>query len=403
MTRLSVVGIGEDGWAGLSPVARALVARAEVLVGGERHFALLEPGVAPLAERLPWDKPFAHTLAALAERHDKRIVVLASGDPMWFGAGATLARHFGRESVTVVPHVSAFALAAARLAWPLAEVAALSLHGRPLERLALELAPGARILALTDGGEAPAAVAAFLDGRGWGPSRLWVLEHLGGPGERRREGTAADWPQARCADLHVLAIELIPGPQAHAYPRLAGLPDDAFEHDGQITKREVRAVTLAALSPLRGQRLWDIGAGCGSIAIEWLRAERGMRAIAVERHAGRAQMIARNAARLGVPELELRTGSALDVLDGLDAPDAVFIGGGLTAAGLIERCWAALPGGGRLAANAVTLEGEAALLAAAQRHGGTLTRLAVSRAEPLAGMHVWRPLRPITQWAALKP
>lgn len=399
---LSVVGIGEDGWAGLSPLARGLVERAEVLVGGPRHFALIEPGVAPAAERLIWDTPFARTLAALAERHDRRIVVLASGDPMWYGAGATLARHFGPEAITVVPHVGAFALAAARLGWPLADIVTISLHGRPLERLALELVPGARILALSEDGTTPAAVAAFLAARDWGGSRLSVLEHLGGPRERRIDCGAADWRHPRAADLNVLAIELVAGPEAKAFPRLAGLPDDAFENDGQITKREVRAVTLAALAPLPGQRLWDIGAGCGSVAIEWLRAARGTAAIAVERHEMRAAMIARNAARLGVPELDLRVARAPETFDGMAPPDAVFIGGGLGAPGLIEACWTALGPGGRLVANAVTLEGEAALIAAAGRWGGALTRIAVSHAEPLAGVHVWRPLRPITQLLARK-
>jgi precorrin-6B C5,15-methyltransferase / cobalt-precorrin-6B C5,C15-methyltransferase len=325
-------------------------------------------------------------------------VILASGDPMWFGVGATLAGRFPLEETMVLPQAGAFSLAAARLGWPLADTATVTLHGRPLDRLALHLAPDARLLVLTEDGQAPAAIARYLTERGWGPSRLIVLERLGGPKERRLDGMAEDWPHAAVADLNILAIECLPGPKAQVLSRVPGLPDYAFTHDGQLTKREVRAATLAAMAPLPGQLLWDVGAGCGSIAIEWRRAEPSAPVIAIERDAARRDLIQRNAAALGVPGLTIVAGEAPAVLKDLPAPDAVFIGGGLTVDGLAEACLAALKPRGRLVANAVTVEGEARLLALHGKHGGQLTRIAVSRAEPVGPFQGWRPLMPVTQW-----
>jgi precorrin-6Y C5,15-methyltransferase (decarboxylating) len=272
------------------------------------------------------------------------------------------------------------------------------LHGRPLDLLALHLAPGSRVLALSEDRHTPRAVADYLTGRGWGPSRLVVLEHMGGAGERRHDGTAAAWPHAPGADLNTLAIECAAGPKAQVLPRAPGLPDHAFVHDGQLTKREVRAATLAALAPLPGQTLWDVGAGCGSIAIEWLRAVPTARAFAIERDAARRDFIARNAAALGVPQIEIVAGEAPQALAGLPPPDAVFVGGGLSLPGLIDTCRTALNPQGRLVANAITVEGEAQLLALHAGHGGQLTRIAVSRAEPVGPFQGWRPLMPVTQW-----
>jgi precorrin-6B C5,15-methyltransferase / cobalt-precorrin-6B C5,C15-methyltransferase len=393
---LTIVGIGEDGVAGLSPAARRALENAEVLVGGERHLKMV---AGDRAERLAWRSPLAATLDDIAARRGRRVVVLASGDPMWFGAGATLAGRFPPEETIVLPQAGAFSLAAARLGWPLADTATITLHGRPLDRLALHLAPGARLLVLTEDGRAPAAIARYLTERGWGPSRLIVLERLGGAKERRLEGTAEEWPHAAGADLNTLAIDCRPGPKAQPLSRVPGLPDHAFVHDGQMTKREVRAATLAALAPLPGQLLWDVGAGCGSIAIEWRRAEPSARAIAIERDAARRDLFQRNAAALGVPGLEMVAGEAPAALKGLPAPDAVFIGGGLSIDGLAEACLAALKPRGRLVANAVTVEGEARLLALHGQHGGQLTRIAVSRTEPVGPFQGWRPLMSVTQWS----
>ncbi len=313
-----------------------------------------------------------------------------------------LLREFAPEEMIVCPAPSAFQLAAARLKWPLESCTAISLHGRPLEALRLHLAPGARILALSTDGTTPSRAAELMRAAGWGPSVLVALEHMGGPRERRVEGSAEDW-QEKVADLNLLAIECRPGPGARPWSRLAGLPDDAFAHDGQITKREMRAATLAALGPLPGELLWDVGAGSGSIAIEWLRSGFAMRAVAVERTPARAALAAQNAAALGVPELEIVVGAAPDALEGLPVPDAVFLGGSLANPAVFDACWRALKPSGRLVANAVTLAGEAALLALADVHGGELVRIAVSRAEQLGRQRAFRPLLPVTQLALKKP
>jgi len=401
---LSVIGIGDDGLDGLSPAARTLVDTAQTLVGGARHLAMV-PGAA--AERLPWRQPLGDTIADIGARRGTRVVVLASGDPLWYGVGTVLLRHFRREEMTILPQPSAFSLAAARLGWSLTECAALSLHGRPLDSLRLHLAPGRRCLVLSEDGTTPRLVAGLLARAGWGPSRMSVFEHLGGPREAVRHGTAQEWGERESADLNTIALECAMAPGTQAVSRLAGLPDDAFEHDGQLTKREVRAVTLARLAPLPGETLWDIGAGSGSIAIEWLRAIPDGGALAVERNPERAATIARNAATLGVPGLQIIVDAAPQALGKipaeLDPPDAIFVGGGITEPGLLPALWAALRPGGRLVANVVSLDGERAILDWQARHGGELTRIALSRSEPLGGHQAWRPLLPVTQLAATKP
>ena len=401
MTRwLTVIGIGDDGLDGLAPATRALIEAAEIVVGGARHLAMVPETT---AERLPWEQPFADSIAAIAAHRGRRVVVLASGDPMWYGAGAILARHFSREEMAVLPHPGAFSLAAARLGWPLADCTTLSLHARPLDAVRLHLAEGRRVLILSEHGETPRAVAQLLTESGWGPSRLTVLEHLGGVSENAIASTAQDWGDRGAADLNTIALECQARPGLRGLPRRAGLPDDAFEHDGQLTKREIRAVTLAALAPLPGETLWDVGAGCGSVAIEWLRADENLSAVAIERDPARVAMIARNAAALGVPGLRIVNGVAPQALSGLPAPNAIFVGGGISEPDLLPALWEALRAGGRLVANVISVEGERALLDAQARHGGSLTRLAVSRAEPLGSRNAWRPLIAVTQWAAVKP
>jgi len=397
---LAIVGIGEDGLAGLNAAARTLVDTAEILVGGERHLAMVPSGG---GERLTWQRPFSDTIGAIAARRGRRVVVLASGDPSWYGVGAVLARHFPIGEMTILPHPGAFSLAAARLGWAIADCAVLSLHGRPVDTLRLHLAPHRRLLLLSEDGTTPRAVAHLLTELGWGPTRLTVFEHLGGPREAAVCEEAQHWGERQSADLNTIAVECRAGPEARPLSRFAGLPDDAFEHDGQLTKREVRAMTLAVLAPLPGERLWDVGAGCGSIAIEWLRAIEGGDAVAIERDPDRAAMIARNAAALGVPGLNIVTGTAPQVLAGLDAPDAVFIGGGISDPELLPTAWDALRPGGRLVANIASLAGERMLLDWQARYGGVLTRIAVSHVAPLGMQEAWRPLLPVTQLAATKP
>ena len=396
---LAVIGIGEDGLAGLSGAARALVETAEILVGGARHLAMVPPGS---AERLEWRRPIADTLPLIEAQRGRRVAVLASGDPMCYGVGVMLAQAFPREEMTILPQPGAFSLAAARLGWAVADCALVSLHGRPLDALRLHLAPRRRALLLSEDGTTPDRVARLLTELGWGPSRMTVFEHLGGSREATAAATAEEWGERNVANLNTIALDCRPGPAARPLSRLAGLPDEAFEHDGQLTKREIRAATLAALAPLDGETLWDIGAGSGSIAIEWLRAVQGGAAVAVERDVARAATIARNAAALGVPGLDIILGAAPDALpEGL--PDAIFVGGGVADPKLLPALWRALRPGGRLVANAVSLAGERALLDWQAAHGGELSRIAVSRAEPLGGHQAWRPLLPVTQLAAVKP
>lgn len=391
---LSVLGIGDDGLAGLSPAARALLDNAEVVIGGARHLALVGDG----PDKREWPSPFAGARDLIDSLRGRNVAVLASGDPMWFGIGATLTRWVGPGEMRVLPHPGAFSLAAARLGWPLQDCLCLTIHGRPLEALHLHLAPGRRLLVLSEDGQSPAAVARLLEKAGYGPSLLTVLEHLGGKAERIRDTVAEAWV-GEAADLNTIAIECRAEPGLRPLSLVPGLPDDAFDHDGQLTKREIRAVTLAALAPLPGRMLWDVGAGCGSIAIEWMRA--GGSAIAIEPRADRCSRIAANAATLGVPGLQVVRGSAPDALPYSD-PDAIFVGGGVSVPGLLDACWSSLRPGGRLVANAVTAEGEAALIALHARFGGQMVRLAVSRLAPVGGFHTWHPAMPVTQYIGRK-
>ena len=398
---LHVVGIGDAGLASLTAAARRAIAAGEVLVGGERHLAMVSehPG-----ERLLWRQPLEATLPELEARRGRRVVVLASGDPMCFGVGELLLRHFDLSELRVLPAPSTFSLVCARLGWSLPEVACLSAHSRPLSALRRHLAPGARLVALSRDGTTPHAIARLLQDLGFGASRLWVFEHLEGPAERVTEGTAAAWPDRSFAALNTVAIACAAGPSAAVHATAPGLPDDAFEFDeGMLTKREVRAATLARLSPLPGQRLWDVGAGSGAVAIEWLRAAGRGEAIAVEQDPRRCATIVRNADRLGTPELTVVPGQAPQCLTDLPAPDAVFIGGGVGEPEMIETCWRMLGTGGRLVANVVTVEGERRLLEWQAGHGGELTRIEVARLDGLGRYQVWRPALAVTQLTGRKP
>lgn len=397
---LSVVGIGEDGVAGLGDAARAAVSGAEVVFGGARHLALAAPLIR--GEARAWPTPFGSAVAAVVALRGGRVCVLASGDPFHYGVGATLARRIDASEMTVIPAASAFGLAAARLGWALQEVETVSLHGRSEALIRPLLHPGRRILALTSDGAAPARIAGRLAAAGFGASRLHVLEAMGGPDERHRMARAADFGGAACGELNVLGIEVEAAPGARVLP-LGGLDDALFEHDGQITKREVRAATLAALAPRRGELLWDVGAGSGSVAIEWMLRHPSLRAVAVEARADRTARIRRNAEALGTPDLDVREGAAPGALAGLPTPDAIFLGGGGTDAGVLDAVIAALPPGGRLVANAVTLAMQALLAATADRLGGSLVMLSVSRAVPVGNMTAWRPAMPVVQWFWVKP
>jgi precorrin-6Y C5,15-methyltransferase (decarboxylating) len=403
---LSIVGIGEDGVDGLGAVARGLVSGAEIVFGGRRHLTLAAPLIRGAAR--PWPSPFDGAVAEVAALRGRQVCVLASGDPFMHGVGGALARRIDAQEMLVVPVPSAFSLAAARLGWALQETALLSLHARALDFVRPHLHPGARVIALTSDGAAPAALARLLTEIGFGQSRIIVLEALGGPRERIRTTTAAGFDIGAVDALNTVAIEVVAAPGARVIARAAGLPDALFEHDGQITKREVRAVTLSALAPRRGEFLWDIGAGAGSIAIEWMLADQALRAAAIEMRPDRAARIRRNAAALGVPSLDVVEGEAPAVLASLARPDAVFVGGG-AGESMLDAAVTALRPGGRLVVNAVTLATEALLLARHAALGGELVRIAVVRASPVGGTSdsasplAWRPAMPVTQWVWEKP
>ncbi|WP_062014021.1 bifunctional cobalt-precorrin-7 (C(5))-methyltransferase/cobalt-precorrin-6B (C(15))-methyltransferase [Aureimonas sp. AU4] len=395
---LHVIGVGDGGLDTLTPEARRALDGAQTVFGGERHLAML--GDHP-ARRVRWRSPFAESAADILAARGSPAVVLATGDPSWFGPARWLRTFLDAGEMRVLPGPSAFSLAAARMGWALEAVRCLTIHGREVEALNPHVAPGARLLVLSEDGASPARVADLLRRRGFGPSRIAVLEHLGGPAEWVREAEADGFALPDVAALNTLAVECRMGEGTVHHPFATGLPDDAFRHDGKMTKRVPRALALAALAPGAGELLWDVGAGSGSISVEWLRAAPGGRAIAVEPIAERRAMIAENAFRLGTHGLLIIEGKAPAAFEGLPAPDAVFIGGGLTD-GVFHAAFAALKGGGRLVAHAVTLESEAILLALHEVHGGELLRVAVSHAEPVGPYRGWRPAMPVTHWCLRK-
>ncbi|MBK0058914.1 precorrin-6y C5,15-methyltransferase (decarboxylating) subunit CbiE [Pseudomonas sp. S44] len=396
---LTVVGIGEDGFSGLGKQARRALLCAARIFGSPRQLALLPRCV--VGERLAWPSPFS--LAPVLALHGEPVCVLASGDPMFYGVGASLARQVPAEQMQVLSMPSSCALAAARLGWPLQEVQVVSVVARPLAALNAQLYSGVRLLVLSNDGDSPAAIAQLLRERGYGPSRMQVFEHLGGPDEKRLSGSAEDWPHAQVAALNLVAIECQAAPDSPRLSPISGLPDSAFRHDGQLTKRDVRAITLARLAPQPGELLWDVGAGCGSIGIEWMRAHPSCRALAIEADEGRQAFIEYNRDQLGVPGLQLIRGKAPQALADLERPDAIFIGGGVTGEGVLPLCWERLRPGGRLVANAVTLQSELALAHFREQHGGDLTRIHVAQAQVLGSFDTWRQALPITLLEVVKP
>lgn len=390
---LSIIGIGEDGLDGLSIQARNLLDSAGTIFGGPRHLALAAAGT----RGRPWPVPFS-VAPALACRF-RPTVVLASGDPFWFGVGAPLAAHLAAAEWRAFPAPSSFALAASRLGWRLEKTICLGLHAAPFARLRRHLAPGARLICLLRGPEDAAGLAAWLTALGFGASQLWRLEALGGPRERIITGGAAAWDAGVGIAPVALAIEAAGAP---GLPRTPGLPDELFEHDGQITKRAIRALTIATLAPRSSECLWDIGSGSGAIAIEWLLAAPAASACGVEADAGRAGRARRNAESFGVENrFSIMQAQAPDGLDALPRPNAVFIGGGASPA-LLERLWTLAPAGTRLVANAVTLETEALFMQWANDKGGSLLRLALAEVKPLGKMRGWEPARPVVQWSVVR-
>lgn len=394
---LHIVGIGEDGLAGLAPATRAVVEAAEVIVGGDRHHVL---SGSLTAERVAWPSPFDALIGLLNSHKGRRVVVLATGDPLWFSVGARIGRSIDPGEITYHPQVGAFQLAAARMGWSMADLETLTVHGRPVEQMIAFIQPMQRLLILTTGAQTPAQIARFLCERGFGKSRMTVFAAMGGKDEARFDGLAEGWAH-QVPPFNTLAVDCVAAAGAALMPRVPGLADDLFQHDGTMTKQEVRAATLAKLMPMRGALLWDVGCGCGSVAVEWMRAARYARAVGIEPRAERRVFAAANALALGVPGLRIVEGSAPEALAGLDPPDAIFIGGGLSR-DVFDACWGALRPLGRLVVNAVTLESEALLLELFAEHGGELVKIEVKRVEPVGRLHGWRPLMPVTQWALVK-
>jgi len=395
---LDIIGIGEDGVDGLSGIALEKLAEAEVIVGGDRHHKL-----APNenAKRIAWPSPFDAMISEIKSHQGRRIVVLVTGDPLWYSVGARILKSIQKEEVTFHPQLSAFQWAASRMGWSLADCDTLTIHGRANSQVIPYLAPRARLLALTQDANSPGEVAELLTKRGFGESKMTVLAALGGSREERFDGVAESWSHD-VPDFHTLAIECVASLDAKWYSRTGGLPDDAFIHDGQMTKRVIRSATISALAPFQDALLWDVGAGCGSIAIEWMRAARGAQAIAIEANEKRIDMIRQNVVELGAEKVAIVEGQAPNALGGLGAPDAIFIGGGLTTEGVFDICWEQLRTSGRLVANAVTVESEAKLLALQSAHGGELTRISVQQAEPVGRFQGWKPGMPVTQWMVIK-
>lgn len=395
---LDIIGIGEDGLDGLSPAALEALRKAEVILGGDRHHRLA-PDMT--GRRISWPSPFNAMIDEITSHRGRAMAVLVTGDPLWYSVGARIARAIPGDEIRFHPQLSAFQLAAVRLGWSLADCDTLTVHGRADSQIVPHVSPNNRLLILTQNGDTPKDVAEILDRMGYGDSRLVVLAAMGGANEQRIEGIAARF-DTEVPDFHLLAVECRAGAQALVFPRAGGLPDSAFVHDGKMTKQDVRAATLAKLAPFPDALLWDVGAGCGSVGIEWMRAARSARCIAIEPQEKRLAMIRKNARLLGAEKIDIVEASAPEALDGLPTPDAVFIGGGMSEA-TFQACWSALRPGGRLVANAVTLESEALLLDLHRREGGDLTRIAVSKAESVGPFRGWRNAMPVTQWALVKP
>lgn len=396
---LTIIGTGMDGAASIHPAARKSLENAEIVLGPQRLLATLQKSA---AEQHAWGSPLSESLEQLEAWRGRAVCVLATGDPMHYGIGVTLARRFPIEEMVIHPSPSAFSLAASRLGWAMQDCETLSLHGRPVARLSGFLEPGARLLVLTSGAETIAEAADLLIARGFGSSIVTVLENMGASDERVLSLPAEALKAEEFGAFHTLAIHCLSSDGATVLPRVPGLPDDAFEHDGQLTKREVRAATLAALGPAPGALLWDVGAGCGSVGIEWMRAERRARAVAFERHEGRLAMIAGNAESLGTPELEIVAGDLPATLNGQPRPSAIFLGGAVSDRDVFDACWNALPAGGTMVSNAVTLEGEGALAGYHKAYGGDLVRMEVSRVEAVGSMRGLRPSMAVLQWRIMK-
>lgn len=400
---ITVIGIGADGLAGFSPAGRAALKEAALVVGGARHQEMIaDTDLRTNAERLTWSCGIGTGMDEMEEWRGKPVVVLATGDPMDYGAGSMLARRFDPTEIAVIAHPGAFSLACARMVWSRPDTVTMTVHGRAFAALNLHIRPAARIIALSWNGETPKILADILSAKGFGASRMTVFSDMGAADELRFEGTAEGWPHEEVPDLNTVCIECVAGADAVYWPRTPGLPETAFEHDSQITKREVRAVTIAHLAPQPGQVLWDVGAGCGSVAIEWLRAVDGAQAYAIESDDSRSDIIRKNANNLGVPRLGVVMGAAPRALANLPDPDTIFVGGGVSQAGVLEACWDRLGADGLLVANAVTIEAQQRLMEYGSGAGAAFTRISTARSGNVGSLTAMRPMMEVLQMVVKK-
>lgn len=397
---LTVIGITEKGLAGLSTETLAYIDDAQVLVGGKRHLEKISTTTAIVID---WRDGLDAAHNKIYEHTGQRVVVIASGDPLHYGIGARLVERFGVDAIHFIPSPGAFSLAAARMGWSLPDVTCLTVHGRPLEAVNLHLYPKAKLLLLSWNGATPKALVELLAAKGFGDSRVSVLEHMDGDDENRVDGLAHNWPHDQNANLNTIAVECIAGPEAQFWSRAPGLPEAAYQQDGQITKREVRAATLAALTPLPGQTLWDVGAGSGAVGIEWMRMDTHNHAIAFEHDTTKIDIIERNAKNLGVPMLKIISGDFLDNVQNFDqSPDAIFIGGGVSDPKVLNVCWDRLSTNGRMVANGVTVEAHHALMNFNLKYSGELVRISVARSGNVGRMTALRPMMDVLQLKVTK-
>jgi precorrin-6B C5,15-methyltransferase / cobalt-precorrin-6B C5,C15-methyltransferase len=399
MVWLNIIGIGEDGWDGLTAKSHLIIQSAKHIVGSTRTLSMLP---ATAATHHEWPQPFSAVVEQLKPLQGQPTVILATGDPMNYGVARKLLEFIPKVEVSITPHLSAFSLAASRMGWSLPDCDSFTIHGRPASNLEAFIQPHAKLLVLTQDETSIAEVCRRLIARGFDQSEVTVIENLNGSKERITTFVSNKIPAMAWSPLNVLAIQCIASATAKIWSRVAGLPDEAFVHDGKITKREVRAATLAALAPSPDQLLWDVGAGSGSIGIEWMRSTRGCEAIAIEPLADRRAMIATNADQLGTPRLKIINGVAPLALEGLAKPEAVFIGGGIDQDGVFEACWRALKSSGNLVANAVTLEGDRKLITLQELHGGDLVRMDVSTLTHVGDLRALRPRMSVLQWRIRK-
>ena len=393
---LTIVGMGEDGWEGLSNRARLAIKATDIIVGSTRLLNLL-PNIK--AERHEWPQPFSAVVERIKPLIGRNTVILATGDPMNYGVARKLMEFIPFAEMTIIPHLSAFSLAASRLGWSLPDCDTLTLHGRPAANLEAFIQPDTKLIVLTADASTIPEIARRLEVRSFGQSHITVLENLGSEHER----VSPYAPHTDYSDLNTVAIHCIASLNAKIWSRLAGLPDEAFIHDGQLTKREVRAATLAALAPAPDHLLWDIGAGCGSVSIEWMRSTRGCEAIAFEHNADRLNMIAQNIDALGTPRLKVIAGKAPESFANMPAPHAIFIGGGVGVPGVFEAAWEKLRPAGRLVANVVTIEGEMHLYDLQEKHGGDLVKIEISNLASVGPYRAMKPRMAVTQWRVQKP